>query len=220
MKNKNKGIIALIVILSLLVIGLGSYIVYDKFIAKTDTNKKKNNENVANNEEKKESNITYQLDSSRQNQEFTFTITIEDSFREFGSIKLGNNTYNLSYEDDVLKIGTKEIFINHGRVGLYILPNTLLIRLINPCEKMKIIQLDFNLNIKYEKDNYFNVDDQFVNWQEGLITFYEISDTYDEAFCSQLIKQQIQFDFNNSSVSEPSFIEIGEEAFCNHCQMD
>ena len=48
MEKKNTGLIVLVVVLSLLVVGLGGYIVYDKMLDKSvnDTDNKGKNDNI------------------------------------------------------------------------------------------------------------------------------------------------------------------------------
>lgn len=61
MEKKNTGLIVLVVILSLLVVGLGGYIVYDKVLSKEDSNINndvKDNDNIQNNTDNNENNNT------------------------------------------------------------------------------------------------------------------------------------------------------------------
>ena len=60
MEKKNTGLIVLVVILSLLVVGLGGYIVYDKVLSKEDSNINndvKDNDNIQNNTDNNVSKI-------------------------------------------------------------------------------------------------------------------------------------------------------------------
>ena len=67
MENKNNtGLVVLVTILSLLVLGLGGYLVYDKFLDKNNTENNQTNDNnvgdnITNRDNNQENNTTYKL---------------------------------------------------------------------------------------------------------------------------------------------------------------
>lgn len=64
MENKSKGLIVLVVILSILVVGFGGYIFYDNFILKTNNTTQETQNNNLQTEESKENSINYQEDTN------------------------------------------------------------------------------------------------------------------------------------------------------------
>lgn len=95
MDNKNKGLIILVVILSLFIIGLGGFIVYDKIL---------NNEVVNNQEEKTKSNNNYEL----------FAQNLKDQFSKYDN----NNKNYLYVNSSIIKDGY-EIYLNKNQT-LYV----------------------------------------------------------------------------------------------------
>lgn len=212
-KENNKGLIVLIFILALLFFGLGGYIVYDKVLNKSENTSNNNN-----------SNKEYFLNSNNSNQEYIFKHS--ETSKNLGLIKLENKEYEvsyvareISYDGDILKIGNKEIsWTGGGEIGIYILPNTLLIRITNNCEETTIELLDFDLNTKYEKDNYYNIDNEFINWQHGYIKLYQFI-KYAEGACIDLAEYEMKFNFANNTLDNPTFVKNSEKQYCSQYQI-
>jgi len=94
MKKKNTGLIVLVIVLSLLVVGLGGFIIYDKVLNKNNEVIEKNNNSA---EEKNENNIDENLDK-------VFEIS-KDTIQELAS-------------DTSLNLNTEFSNVDHA-VGLY-----------------------------------------------------------------------------------------------------
>lgn len=93
-KNKNKSLLILVIILSLLVVGLSSYLIYDKMIAKDD-----NDENKINNKIEytiKETSIIGTINDMHKYQVVPISIADSD-----GNIKLSYP--ELNYDSNEIK---------------------------------------------------------------------------------------------------------------------
>lgn len=72
MEQKNTGLIICIVILSLLVVGLGGFIIYDKVLNNKNIEKNQNNNEVVNNQnQENSSNNSYELFSKKLKSQFS-----------------------------------------------------------------------------------------------------------------------------------------------------
>lgn len=117
-QKKNTGIIILIVVLSLLVVGLGGYLIYDKFITKDsnieekDNTKKKDNSNIENNnfiskiDEAKDwihdADYDYNVSANSYSIDFDITYYVKDIIAPYINIK--------SADADKANAEIKEVF--------------------------------------------------------------------------------------------------------------
>ena len=102
MENKNTGLISIIVILSLLVVGLGGFVIYDKVLSnnKIEDNNIDNNNDNSNNDIKEEDNKDYQYNLAKR----TELQAARNGYVEV-VVDTEGNAYlsligNLDYEDD------------------------------------------------------------------------------------------------------------------------
>lgn len=102
MENKNTGLISIIVILSLLVVGLGGFVIYDKVLSndKIEDNNIDNNNDNSNNDIKEDDNKDYQYNLTKR----TELQAVRNGYVEV-VVDTDGNAYlsligNLDYEDD------------------------------------------------------------------------------------------------------------------------
>lgn len=168
----NKKMITIIVILSLLLVGLGGYIVYDKFITKTD-NEVKDNKDDNKNEVDKVSELDLFKICSREEQKniCTRTLTLDNKNIELSIIATERtNNENIYYDMSKLQIDGKVVYSDDVNIGKIKAFNDLMI-LETYCiycggasiEIPTIIIIDKNGNIahdiytiEYEQDFYYN----------------------------------------------------------------
>ena len=219
--KNNKGIIMLIVILALLVVGFGGYLAYDKVIK--DNNILDVNNTVNNNNEKK----TYILDSTIQKQAYRQGWYSES--KELGYIKLGDKEYKVSYFYDAeggangaacnkIIIGDKE-FDSDIADEIYVIPDDSLL-MVHHGSGAWLKVIDSNLNVKFEENNIITIVDQdaeeFINWNEGKITFYRFNNPNDTLIGSnnnpiKLDVCQIEFSFQTNIIKAPKLIRTIDE---------
>lgn len=92
MEKKNTGLIVLVVILSLLVVGLGGYIVYDKVLSKEDSNINngvKDNDNIQNNTD----NTTNNDASTSGNDDLDLSKKLKSVFGSIYNFMISPNPY-------------------------------------------------------------------------------------------------------------------------------
>jgi hypothetical protein len=198
-QKNNKGLIITIVIISLLVLGVGGYLVYHILL-----NDKETRAEEPVNDDKKERE--YLLDTAV----IRAYVNIEEQ-GELGYIKLGDNSYPIAFivedyaEDNysepmrgVLTIGEADFVFSDMRFGgvrLSVLPNNhILIQLFSHCYNELTI-IDSDLRIIFEKDmvpwlEYYtplteNIDwndweqsdfaenKEFINWEDAYFIFHE-----------------------------------------------
>ena len=129
MEKKNTGLIDLVVVLSLLVVGLGGYIVYDKMLDKNinDSDNKGKNDNIIDKNDKNEvakinetivvdinNDKTYNKDINNHNV-YVDERTLKIDNKVFCELDDINYLYQVSFYDDVIitykSVGTSVSFV-------------------------------------------------------------------------------------------------------------
>jgi len=111
--NKSKGLIVLVIILSILVVGFGGYIFYDKVLKKTNNE----TQEFQNGNQKNEENNSQDNNSTNYNYTLSKRTTIQEIGKGYFNILIDTqgNAYlstggNLDYEkDEILKTNVKNI---------------------------------------------------------------------------------------------------------------
>ena len=104
MENKNTGLVVLVIILSLLVIGLGGYIVYDKVLNKDTSNGVQDVNNEISNEIEDETNNSF------ANNEFDFNTNCNAEYSSCVMEDLNFSAFSQSVEGD--NIETFNVYLN------------------------------------------------------------------------------------------------------------
>ena len=135
MEKKNTGLIVLVVVLSLLVVGLGGYIVYDKMLDKNinDSDNKGKNDNIIDKNDKNEvakinetivvdinNDKTYNKDINNHNV-YVDERTLKIDNKVFCELNDINYLYQVSFYDDVIityqSVGTSGSFVIYDYNG-------------------------------------------------------------------------------------------------------
>lgn len=158
-KNNKTGLIVLVIILSIMVVGLASYIICDKIInTKEETPETENNNN--NNNKNEANNNTNQEENKNNN-------NIDGYSPKKHKINLTEKNYNISLNDDTLKLNFigKEV----GDILQY--------------------NLEITINDIKIKDNLFTKDELYIWEQDyaAQFTIYELNEYY--FFISFIAKQ-------------------------------
>jgi len=174
MEKKNTGLIVLVVVLSLLVVGLGGYIVYDKMLDKNinDSDNKCKNDNIIDKNDKNEvakinetivvdinNDKTYNKDINNHNV-YVDERTLKIDNKVFCELDDINYLYQVSFYDDVIityqSVGTSGSFVIYDYNG-------------NAVKKIEKFKDDenrlFYTYLRYSDDNVFDVS------SEGKISF-------------------------------------------------
>lgn len=171
MEKKNTGLIVLVVVLSLLVVGLGGYIIYDKMLDKSinDTNSKDDNDNIIDKNVATKLNETIVIDI---NSDKTYNIDVDNHnvYVNERTLKIDNKVfcelndinylYQVSFYDDIIityqSVGTSGSFVIYDYNG----------NVVKKIEKFKDDENRlFYTYLRYSDDSVFDVS------SEGKISF-------------------------------------------------
>ena len=153
MEKKNTGLIVLVVILSLLVVGLGGYIVYDKVLDKEDSN--------INNDVKDNNNIQNNTDNNVSKINDT-TVIDENSSETFNK---NINDHNVYIDKSTLRVDNKDIIKLDGPSYLYQVTfyNDIIITYQSFSLSGTLIIYDYNGNVIKKIDEFKDENNRLFN---------------------------------------------------------
>lgn len=117
-KKNNKGLIVLVIVLSVLVVGLGGYIIYDKVFKEPEVKEEKNGVQTEQTKEDSTNNSTIEAEENSQT-----VYTFKEISKTDTTIMLGKNTYSLSITDrntlgQYIKVNNKSLDVeNYPKVS-------------------------------------------------------------------------------------------------------
>lgn len=216
-KSNNKGLIIGLVILSLLVVGLGGYIAYDKFISEPMNEEKSDTDNTG--------SKNYILDFSKPNQSYRMSIdkSQQKEIYQLGYIKLDNKEYKVTYTPgdpnqdraipiiNQLKIGDWAIsYVND--FNLYLLPNAILFQELDEYQDHYYLTLvDFDLNGMHgigDTPDYISTRRGYnmIDWDSKTLTYYQLKNEVVVNDVRSATFGEYKVDFSSGVVKAPELI--------------